>query len=188
MSMTAAEFEALYRTDPDPWRYETSAYEREKYAATLAACVEPPFEAALELGSSIGVFTEMLAPLCVRLDGVDFSPTATRLARRRLESHPGVRLIVGSIPEAIPEGPYDLVVASEVLYYLDGDALEGTVAALEQRIPIGGRVVCVHWRRPGRERPFTAAAVHERVAEVPWLRSVSSGPTEKYLLDAFERR
>ena len=36
-SLEPAYFEALYAADPDPWRFATSAYEREKYTATLAA-------------------------------------------------------------------------------------------------------------------------------------------------------
>ena len=36
-SLPAAYFEAIYERDPDPWRFQTSAYERAKYDATLAA-------------------------------------------------------------------------------------------------------------------------------------------------------
>ena len=64
--MTAADFEARYRADPDPWGYLASEYERKKYAATLAACGPGPFACALELGGSIGVFSAMLAPRCDR--------------------------------------------------------------------------------------------------------------------------
>ena len=59
--MSLADFEARYRLDPDPWGYATSEYERDKYEATLAACGEGPFADALELGASIGVFTQLLA-------------------------------------------------------------------------------------------------------------------------------
>src|ERR1700685_3329297 len=65
--MSAADFEALYQADPDPWGYTRSAYEREKYQATLAACGPGPFAHALELGGSIGVFSELLAPRCQSL-------------------------------------------------------------------------------------------------------------------------
>jgi hypothetical protein len=30
-------FESLYADDPDPWRFASSAYERNKYETTLAA-------------------------------------------------------------------------------------------------------------------------------------------------------
>ena len=62
--MTPDDFEARYQRRPDPWDYERSDYEHAKYAATLAACGAGPFASALELGGSIGVFTELLAPRC----------------------------------------------------------------------------------------------------------------------------
>src|SRR5579859_4769288 len=65
-AMSAAQFEARYRADPDPWGYTSSPYEREKYRATLSACGGGPFEHGLELGGSIGVFSELLAPRCRR--------------------------------------------------------------------------------------------------------------------------
>ena len=40
--MTAEDFEARYRADPDPWGYLASEYEQAKYAATLAACGPGP--------------------------------------------------------------------------------------------------------------------------------------------------
>ena len=74
--MTAADFEARYRTQGDPWSYTSSAYEQRKYAATLAACGPGPFGRALELGGSIGVFSAQLAPRCHHLTTIDAAPTA----------------------------------------------------------------------------------------------------------------
>jgi predicted TPR repeat methyltransferase len=185
--MTIADFEAQYRADPDPWNYGASEYERSKYEATLLACGAGPFSAALELGGSIGVFSAMLAPRCERLMTIDFSPTAVRLARARLLEHPHAQAIIGTIPDALPAGPFDLVVASEVLYYLSAGALERTLSALERRIAPGGRLVLVHWRAPGPERPLDAMALHEVLRAQPWLSPVATGGTEQYLLDVLDR-
>ncbi len=68
-----AYFEARYRADSDPWRYETSDYERDKYQATLEACGPGPFRSAVELGGSIGVFSSLLASRCSNLVTLDFS-------------------------------------------------------------------------------------------------------------------
>ena len=131
--MTLSDFEARYRADPDPWGYTVSGYERDKYAATLAACGPGPFAHALELGASIGVFSAMLAPRCRRLTTIDAAPTAVELARRRLPTAPGVQIIEASIPAGIPDGPYDLVVASEILYYLLADELDVTLDRIGDR-------------------------------------------------------
>ncbi|MFZ1994554.1 MAG: SAM-dependent methyltransferase [Solirubrobacteraceae bacterium] len=186
--MTAVEhFEAQYRADPDPWAYRASAYEQAKYAATLAACGPGPFADALELGASIGVFSGRLAPRCRRLTTIDYSPTAVRRARVALTAHPQARAMLGAIPEDLPEGRYDLVLASEILYYLDAAALARTLETLEARLASGGRLVCVHWRPAGPERPLTAAQVHEAVRRQRWLRELKTLCRPEYLLDVLER-
>lgn len=185
--MTLADFETRYRTEGDPWGYETSAYERDKYRATLAACGAGPFDSALELGASIGVFSALLAPRCRSLVTVDAAPTAVARARARLAGRDGVTVVQGDIPDAIPRRGYDLVVASEILYYLDEPRLEATLEVLRQTMTAGARLVAVHWRPPGPERPFDAAEVHARLHRRPWLRPVGSASTANYLLDVLER-
>jgi hypothetical protein len=186
--MANAEFEALYRSNPDPWGYESSPYEREKYAATLRACGPGPFAHALELGGSIGVFTAALAPRCQRLVSIDAAGTAVAVARARLAGSPAVEIRLGCIPADIPPGQFDLVVASEILYYLEPPDLDATLAVLHERSAPGTRLVAVHWRPAGPERPFTAEQVHARLREIDWLRRLAFAPTDDYLLDVFERR
>jgi hypothetical protein len=186
--MSLAEFEARYREDPDPWGYTSSDYERRKYEATLDACGPGPFDDALELGASIGVFSELLAPRCSRLTTIDAAPTAVAAARHRLARALHVDVILGPIPEAIPVRRLDLAVASEILYYLSASDLSGTLARLESQMIQGARLVAVHWRPSGPERPFDAQQVHGILLEQPWLAPLRSAPTEDYLLDVLERR
>lgn len=187
-AVTAVDFEARYRSDPDPWGYATSAYEQAKYRETLRACGPGPFDHALELGGSIGVFSALLAPRCRSLTTIDGAPTAVAAARARLVAAPGATALAGDIPDDIPPGDYDLVVASEVLYYLTDPALRRTIATLRRRTRAGGRWVAVHWRPPGPERPLTAADVHGALHRVPWLRHVADARTPDYLLDVWQRR
>jgi protein-L-isoaspartate O-methyltransferase len=185
--MTAEDFEARYRADPDPWGYLASEYERSKYAATLEACGPGPFACALELGGSIGVFSAMLAPRCQRLVTVDVSPTAVASARSNLVGHAAAEPIVGAIPSAVPRLAYDLVVASEILYYLSDDELAGTVSLLQCTMVAGATLVAVHWRPPGPERPRDAVQAHAALANAPWLTRVHEGGTDDYLLEVFRR-
>lgn len=186
--MSLTEFEERYRSDPDPWGYTTSEYERRKYEATLAACGDGPFADALELGSSIGVFSALLAPRCERLTTVDGAANAVAAARRRLMRAPQVHVTLGAIPDAIPNRGFDLVVASEILYYLSAGALAATLARLDSCMVPGARLVAVHWRPPGPERPFDASDLHGLLREQPWLEPSGSAPTDEYLLDVMERR
>jgi cyclopropane fatty-acyl-phospholipid synthase-like methyltransferase len=186
--MRPADFEALYRQDPDPWGYETSGYERAKYDATLEACGPGPFAHALELGSSIGVLSARLADRCRRLTTVDGSPTAVQAARRRLDGRPAVDSVLGELPDAIPDGPFDLVLASEILYYLAPEALQGTLDRVRDTTAAAARLVAVHWRPEGPERPFAATDVHDRLRSQTWLDPVGSTTTDDYLLDVLVRR
>lgn len=188
--MSTEDFETRYRANPDPWSYENSDYECEKYAATLRACGDGPFVNALELGGSIGVFSALLAPRCGALTTIDIAPTAVRIAVRRLVDWPNVHVVSGPIPDAIPPESYDLVVASEILYYLSPGELAQTLQTLRDRMASEGRsrLVAVHWRPPGAERPFTAAQIHARLRAQAWLEPVRRWATDGYLLDVLERR
>lgn len=186
--MTLSDFEERYRADPDPWGYTTSDYERDKYAATLAACGPGPFARALELGASIGVFSASLAAHCRHLTTIDAAPTAVELARRRLANRTNVQILEGTIPGAITDGPYDLVVASEILYYLTADELESTLDRLCDETTSGARIVAVHWRAGGPERPLSAGDVHATLRRQSWLQTVARADTEDYRLDVLDRR
>ena len=185
--MRAAEFEQRYQQEADPWGYRSSAYEQAKYDATLDACGAGPFRAALELGGSIGVFSARLAPRCLALTTLDFAPTAVGAARHELRLHPNVRALVGEVPAAIPDGSYDLIVTSEILYYLETPALVATLGRLEEVLAPAGRLLAVHWRPRGPDRPQSATAVHAQLRALPWLRCVEERSTPDYLLHALER-
>ncbi len=82
LSLEPAYFDALYAADPDPWQFATSAYEREKYDATLAA-LPTRIGSAFEIGCSIGILTRRLAERCNTLLAVDVAKAALAAARRR---------------------------------------------------------------------------------------------------------
>ena len=83
-SLTVSYFDALYAASPDPLDFETSPYEAEKYAATLAALPRPRYRRALEVGCAIGVLTALLAPRCDALLALDGAEAALDRARRRV--------------------------------------------------------------------------------------------------------
>ena len=175
-------------TDPDPWGYLTSAYERAKYAATLAACGRGPFGSALELGASIGVFSALLAPRCRLADhdrrrpdrGGDRPPAARPIAQ--------ARAIQGTIPGEIPDGPFDLVVASEILYYLSPALSTRTLAQLARRqLPAHGSSPCTGAPQ-GPSARSSAATSTTSSARSPGCARSREADTDDYLLDVLERR
>ncbi|MBE1161566.1 class I SAM-dependent methyltransferase [Dyella acidiphila] len=139
-----AYFEALYQRDIDPWQFRLSEYERLKYAKTIAALPDVPFDRCLELGCSIGELTRRLLSRCRHIVAIDTSIRALEEARR---SCPDAR--VDFRQAHLPDGElglnYDLVVASEILYYLDAAALRCLALRLAKIVTPGACIVSVHW-------------------------------------------
>lgn len=187
--MGAAYFEELYARDADPWSFRTSEYERAKYDATLAALADlVPVARALEVGCSIGELTARLAPLCDELVAVDCSATAVARARERLEGVAGVRVEERCVPDSIPDGPFDLILCSEVLYYWDPSLLRAALGQLRGRLAPGGALVAVHWRGPVRHYPLGGEDVHRMLAAEPGgLLRGRSVDHPRYLLDRYDR-
>ncbi len=144
-SIEPAYFEALYKDKGDPWDFETSAYEAAKYAETLAALPQPRFHKALEVGCANGVLTTQLGPRCDALLSVDVSQTALASARARCADQPNVTIEQRRLPDDAPEGPFDLVMLSEVVYYWDSVDIVRLAAYLLSAVASGGYVMLVHW-------------------------------------------
>jgi predicted TPR repeat methyltransferase len=144
-SRTPEHFERLYRDSLDPWNFETSPYEEQKYQATLAALGDRRFSSALEVGCSIGVLTRRLAGRCDQLTGVDFVATAVAKARARCASLPGVSIQQMQVPQQWPEGRFDLILFSEVLYFLDEDDLREICGHTLHSLLPGGLVLLVNY-------------------------------------------
>ena len=145
VSRTAAYFEALYASDPDPWRFTTSAYEAAKYAATVAAIAGRRYRAGLEVGCSIGVLSRQVAPLCDAFLGLDIAETPLVEARARCGDMPHVRFDRMAVPGAWPDGRFDLILLSEVLYFLNQEDIVATAGHVRQSLLPGGAVLLVNW-------------------------------------------
>ena len=113
-SLPASYFDALYQTDIDPWKFATSEYEAEKYATTIAALPNAHYRSALEIGGSIGVLTQKLAPYCDSLLSIDVSQLAQNEAIQRCQQLAQVRFEIMSFPQQFPDELFDLILVSEV--------------------------------------------------------------------------
>ena len=141
-------FDSLYAADPDPWKFAASPYERDKYALTLEAMPKPRYRSALEVGCSIGVLTKSLASRCDALVAIDSAQTPLIEARRRCADLPGVRFEHMFVPEEWPDGIFELILLSEVVYYLSRDDVGRLAAKVANSMAKGGSVILVHWTGP----------------------------------------
>ena len=183
-SRSAEHFKRLYHENPDPWNFKTSAYEHQKYEATLSALGTRRFERALEVGCSIGILTRRLAARCDRLVGLDFVPAAVAAARARCAPLPGVRIEQMRVPQQWPEGQFDLILFSEILYFLDEDDLRETCEHTLRSLLPGGLVMLVNYTGV-TDDPTTGddAASFFIKASFPVLRPILQNRDSLYRLD-----
>jgi protein-L-isoaspartate O-methyltransferase len=164
-AVSQAAFEAKYLRSADPWEFAVSPYEQRRYATTLRSLTRSYYARAFEPGCSVGVLTAALAERCGELVACDIAPTAVHLARERCERFPNVRIDQGDLANAIPQGPFDLIVFSEIGYYFEPAALAEIVRALAARMGQGGEFVAVHWRGRSEDHVLHGDEVHAILKE-----------------------
>jgi SAM-dependent methyltransferase len=144
-SRSAAHFRRLYDASPDPWGFVGNAYEQAKYRRTLEALDDRRFASGLEIGCSIGVLTRMLAPRCEALLGVDLVEQPLEAARARCADQPWVRFQRMQVPAAWPSERFDLIVLSEVLYFLAPADIDRASRLVPTSLLPGACVILVNW-------------------------------------------
>ncbi len=180
-------FEDLYQSSSDPWHFEDSFYEHRKRALCLAMLPRPHFSAVFEPGCSIGVFTRDLAGRADAVLATDISDRALELARQRLASAGHVRLEQGTVPEDWPPGRYDLVVVSEIGYFLQHSALEELIERTSESLTDDGVVLLCHWRHPNEGWELTGDQVHEAFRARSGLQIIAEHREQDFRIDVLAR-
>lgn len=161
----AAYFDALFAGSDDPWNFRTRWYEERKRAITLACLPARRYASAFEPGCANGELSAALAPRCDRLLISDGSAGALAVARRRVASFAHVEVRQGFVPGDWPAEPFDLVVLSELAYYLDTAQLDTLAERCCASLRTGGAVVVCHWRRQIAGCAMDGDAVHRRLQD-----------------------
>ncbi len=190
-SQDSGVFERLHRDSADPWSLATSWYERRKRAVTLAALPQERLGRVLEVGCSVGVLTEALADRATHVTALDVSDAALQQARQRLGAREDVCLRRMRVPDAWPEGTYDLVVLSEVGYFLTRDECAAVLRAALGCLGPTGSLLLVHWRHPVEGWPLDGDDVHalaRELAEGSGHVVTTAVLDEDFRLDLWRRR
>nr|WP_184905390.1 bifunctional PIG-L family deacetylase/class I SAM-dependent methyltransferase [Amycolatopsis umgeniensis] len=184
-STPVSRFETLYR-EPDPWTMD-SWYERRKRTVALAALPRERYGVAVEPACGTGALTVELATRCEKVLAFDPVPAALSAARERASHLSTVDLSTGELPGDLT-GPADLVVLSEILYYLSEADLTATLDRTVAALRPGGQVLAVHWRPQAPDAPHHGAEVHERLRTHPGLRGLVAHNEDDFLVDVLARR
>lgn len=179
-----AYFDRLYTEASDPWNFAGSDYEQRKYERTLTALPEAHYQEALEIGCSIGVLTALLAPRCAELTALDISEIPLKIAKRRLRAHKHVIFVRATVPTEFPQGMYNLILLSEVGYYLSKAELLATKEMIIRCLKDHGVCCLVHWRPKIMECELAGDEVHALFADTRW-KTIFHEENEQFMIDMF---
>jgi len=180
-------FETMYGSDADPWQFETSWYEHRKYSLTMAALPQQRYRRAVEPGCANGALTERLAERCNELVAFDFVEATVARARSRMAPQPNVQVLEAAFPEHWPSGTGDLVVWSEVAYYLSDPGWECATSGLQRWLEPGGTLVAVHYTGE-TNYPMSGAEVGYRLDHTGFLKRVTTLDDQLFTLGVWQRR
>jgi protein-L-isoaspartate O-methyltransferase len=188
-SLRPSYFEEIYQADPDPWKFATSKYEAQKYAATVAALPKSHYRSALEIGGSIGVLTQKLAQYCDSILSIDVSKTAQDRAIERCKQFPQIHFQLMNFPHQYPTEKFDLILVSEVGYYWCPKDLKIAKQKIFEILESKGNLLLVHWLPKTPDYPITGDEVHDDFIQlVPdRMRHIVNQRNNKYRLDLFEK-
>ncbi|MBX5126449.1 glycosyltransferase [Rhizobium lentis] len=180
---------------PDPWNY-VSVYEQVKYEQALNL-IPQGIEKALELACAEGIFTEKLAKKVDRLTATDISQRAIDRATERCRGHDNVELRVLDFVRSDLPSEQDLVVCSEVLYYMkDEQMLAAVCRKMAAAVKPGGCLITAHAhlrrdepRRTGFDwgHPFGVETIRQVLAAQPGLALEETVDTELYAIHRFRK-
>jgi predicted TPR repeat methyltransferase len=181
-------FEAKYQRQRDPWNFASDVYEQGRYQQIVRALSHRHYAVAFEPGCSIGVLTEQLAAMCRKVHAIDISPSAAESARKRCGHLAHVEITSGPLSGLIPCEPLDLIVFSEIGYYLSEVQLDKLAKTLVHRLTPGGVFLASHWTGNSEDHLISGDRVHEILRAVDGLVHEHSEYHPCFRLDRWRRR
>ncbi len=193
---TKKEYWERFFERPDPWNY-VSVYEQVKYEQTLSL-IPDGVEKALELACAEGLFTAKLAQKVGFVMAADISSRAVERAAERCRDLPNVELRILDFVESELPPEQDLIVCSEVLYFIDDEAsLEQVCRKIAAALKPGGYLVTAHahLRRDEPDRtgfdwnnPFGMGTIKKVLSNLPDLVLEETIEAELYAIHRFAKR
>lgn len=187
MSVEDRYFEGLFAGNNDPWGFRQRWYEQRKRLVTLAALPRPHYRTIFEPGCANGELSAALAERCDQLLCCDTSAAAVNLARTRLSLFDHAEVRQCRLPGDWPAEKFDLIVFSEIGYYLDRQDLTEVIHRISDSLTADGQLLACHWRPVIEGCPLNARQVHDLIHEQLHLPRVVLHQEADFLLEVWSR-
>ncbi|MCR8931211.1 MULTISPECIES: nodulation S family protein [unclassified Pseudomonas] len=187
MSVEDRYFDGLFAGNDDPWAFRQRWYEQRKRAITLATLPRPHYRAIFEPGCANGELSAELANRCSRLLCCDTAAAAVKLAQTRLSLFDHVEVRQNRLPGHWPEEKFDLIVFSEIGYYLDRQDLTEVIRHISNSLTADGQLLACHWRPPIEGCPLNARQVHDQIHEQLALPRLALHQEADFILEVWSR-
>ena len=178
-------FEERYSTASDPWSFETSAYEQNRYTCLLQALGRSSYGVIYEPGCSVGALTARLAMRAERVIATDISPSAVKRATARCAQFSNVEIACEDIAKYTSVGSLDLVVFSEIGYYFEPTELSRISSVLARDLRAKGEFIAVHWLGHSEDHVLSGDDVHATLKGTVPLRWVKGKRHEHFRIDCW---
>lgn len=165
MSLDRDYFTRLYAASDDPWAFRSRWYEKRKRELTLASLPRQFYQRVFEPACANGELSAALGKRCASLLCQDLAPGALALARERLTDLPHARVEQGCLPGDWPEGHFDLIVLSEIGYYLEPSQWVQVIQQAMASLSDDGGLLACHWLHPIDGCPQQGHQVHALLAK-----------------------
>ncbi|MCF4998570.1 methyltransferase domain-containing protein [Pseudomonas syringae] len=187
MSVDDQYFQGLFASNDDPWSFRHRWYEQRKRAITLASLPRPHYRSVYEPGCANGELSAALAERCDRLLCSDTVATAVKLASTRLSLFDHTQVRHGRLPADWPEEKFDLIVFSEIGYYLDAEDLSAVIGHMNDSLTADGQLLACHWRPPIDGCPLNARQVHDQLHEQLHMPRLVLHQEADFILEVWSR-
>jgi hypothetical protein len=135
------------------------------------------------------MLTEQLADRCEHVTATDVASAALDATDRRLVDaglRDRVTLLRQSIDEPWPAAQFDLLVLSELGYYLQPDALRTVLDRELRLLAQGATVIAAHWRHRVADYPMTGDQTNDVIAASPGLHRIGGYRDADVVIDVFD--
>lgn len=188
MTLSADYFEQMFHGNDDPWSFRTRWYEKRKRDLTMACLPRQRYARVFEPACANGELSALLAGRCEALLCQDLNARAVELARERLSKHPHVRVRQARIPQDWPEENFDLIVLSEIGYFLDAGEWTQVIDNSLRSLSAEGGVLACHWLQPVEGCSQDGRQVHALLDEHLHLHQVLRHEEAGFLLEYWSRQ